>query len=449
MNDRQPKLRIPESANFIIHTLQAAGYEAYVVGGCVRDCLLEREPQDWDITTSAHPEQVKELFRKTIDTGLKHGTVTVLHKGEAFEVTTYRVDGDYEDGRHPKEVRFTPSLGEDLLRRDFTINAMAYNDEQGLVDLHGGLEDMEAGVIRCVGTARERFGEDALRMLRAIRFSAQLGYRITEDTRSAIRELAPTLKKVSSERIQVEVIKTICSDHPDIFRLAYETGLTAVFFPEFDRAMETDQNHPHHMYSVGEHILQSLGNIAPEKALRLTMLLHDIGKPRTLSVGEDGITHFYQHPEVSAQMAREILRRWKLDNQTIDTVCQLVRCHDYGNGQLPTPQMARRAVHKIGIDLFPLYLQVRYADTMAQSLYLRKEKLENIRIWQDEYERILNEKHCVSLKDLAITGRDLIAEGIEPGPHLGSILSGLLEEVLDDPARNEREYLMKRAKELA
>lgn len=226
-------LEIPKNAETILHILEKAGYEAYVVGGCVRDSILGRSPDDWDITTSAKPEQVKALFHRTVDTGLQHGTVTVLMEKEGYEVTTYRVDGEYEDGRHPKEVTFTASLKEDLKRRDFTINAMAYNPSSGLVDLFGGLEDIERKIIRCVGNPLERFTEDALRIMRAVRFSAQLGFAIEEETRKALKVLAPNLKHVSAERIQVELVKLLMSPHPDYLRVAYEAGITAEFLPEF------------------------------------------------------------------------------------------------------------------------------------------------------------------------------------------------------------------------
>ena len=247
------QIQIPEKAKYIIETIQNAGFEAYVVGGCVRDSILGRCPEDWDITTSARPEQVKQLFRRTIDTGIQHGTVTVMLDKEGFEVTTYRVDGKYEDSRHPKEVTFTPNLEEDLKRRDFTINAMAYNETEGLIDIFGGLKDIEAKLIRCVGNPEERFGEDALRIMRAIRFSAQLGYEIHEDTEAAIRKLAPTLQKISAERIQVELTKLLVSPHPDTLREAYDMGVTKVILPEFDAMMETPQKHKHHKYNVGEH----------------------------------------------------------------------------------------------------------------------------------------------------------------------------------------------------
>ena len=244
----------PKYVKHILITLQSRGHAAYLVGGCVRDSILGRSPDDWDITTSAKPEQVKALFHRTVDTGLQHGTVTVLMEKEGYEVTTYRVDGEYEDGRHPKEVTFTASLEEDLKRRDFTINAMAYNPSSGLVDLFGGLEDIERKIIRCVGDPLERFTEDALRIMRAVRFSAQLGFAIEEETRKALKVLAPNLKHVSAERIQVELVKLLMSPHPDYLRVAYEAGITAEFLPEFDACMTTSQNTPHHCYTVGEHI---------------------------------------------------------------------------------------------------------------------------------------------------------------------------------------------------
>ena len=230
-------INLPEKVKFIIDTITAAGFEAFAVGGCIRDSILGRNPADWDITTSAKPEQVKALFAKTFDTGIQHGTITVLLDKEGFEVTTYRIDGEYEDSRHPKEVVFTSNLIEDLKRRDFTINAMAYNETVGLVDEFGGLEDIDRGVIRCVGDPGERFSEDALRIMRAIRFSAQLGYEIEENTKQAIVELADTLQNISAERIQVELVKLLCSPHPDYLKIMYDTGVTKIVLPEFDRCM--------------------------------------------------------------------------------------------------------------------------------------------------------------------------------------------------------------------
>ena len=300
-------ISIPKHASDIIKTLSAHGYEAYVVGGCVRDSILGKEPADWDITTSALPEQVKALFPRTIDTGLKHGTVTIMMDKVGYEVTTYRIDGTYEDHRRPNEVTFTSDLKEDLMRRDFTINAMAYNEEQGLVDLFGGIQDLTDRIIRCVGNPAERFDEDALRMLRAVRFAGQLNFKIEENTKAAIEAQHTFLKDVSAERIQTELMKLLVSGHPEMIRAAYETGLTSVFLPEFDRMMETPQNNPHHIYSVGDHTVHAVETIAPNPVLRLTMLLHDIAKPKTRTTDENGIDHFYNHNAVGADLAKAAL----------------------------------------------------------------------------------------------------------------------------------------------
>ena len=432
---------LPEKVNTIIHTLQEHGYEAYVVGGCVRDSVLGREPEDWDITTSALPEETKALFRRTFDTGIEHGTVTVLLDKEGFEVTTYRIDGKYEDSRHPKEVKFTRNLREDLLRRDFTINAMAYNDKDGLIDIFGGMEDLNAGVIRCVGNAVERFSEDALRILRGVRFAAQLGFTIEEATEEGMRKLAPTLQNISAERIQAELVKMLVSPRPDMLRTAYDLGITKEFLPEFDRLMVTEQETPHHMYNVGEHTLHALMNIRADKVLRLTMLLHDMGKPDYKTVDADGVAHFKKHALKSEEIARTVLRRLKFDNDTIHKVTKLVLYHDY---RMPaTARNVRRAMNKIGKELFPLYLEVRRADMLAQSDYLREEKLRNIDETAELYREILQKGQCVTLKELAVTGSDLIAAGMKPGKELGRILEYFLEVVMEEPDRNTKEELLK------
>lgn len=430
----------PISVMKIIETLEQAGFEAYAVGGCVRDSLLGRNPSDWDITTSARPEQVKALFSHTIDTGIQHGTVTVMLEHVGYEVTTYRIDGEYEDSRHPKEVIFTPLLTEDLKRRDFTINAMAWNPRAGIIDEFGGMEDLDEGIIRCVGSPEERFSEDALRMMRAVRFSAQLGYEIEPATKAAIRKLAPNLTHVSAERIQVELVKLVESMHPDYLRVAYETGITKVVLPEFDRCMETEQHNPHHCYTVGEHILHSMLAIPSNRYLRFAMLLHDIAKPEKKRTDEQGIDHFHGHQETSAEMAKVILRRLKFDNETIRIVSKLIGFHDY---RFPAERRSvRRAVWKVGGDLFPMLLQVKEADTMAQSLYEREEKLEWIARVGELYQEILKDKECLSLKDLAVTGRDLIQAGCAPGPELGRILNKMLQDVLEHPEHNNKEYLL-------
>lgn len=440
------QIQLPEKVHKIIDTLEEAGFEAYAVGGCVRDSILGREPDDWDITTSAKPEEMKRLFPRTVDTGIKHGTVTVLLGGEGFEVTTYRIDGAYEDGRHPSEVTFTASLKEDLRRRDFTINAMAYNERSGLVDLYGGLADLENQVIRCVGNARERFDEDALRMLRAVRFSAQLGYRIDEATGEAVKALAPNLQKISAERIQVELVKLVTSPHPDYLRKAYELGITAQILPEFDLCMETPQRHKHHCYDVGEHILHSMLGVGPDKVLRLSMLFHDIGKPQTLTVDPDGTTHNKRHPFEGEKITRKVMRRLKFDNDTTDKVTKLVLYHDYDIA--PTEAGVRRAVNRIGEDIFAMIFTVRRADIAAQSDYMREEKLAKVAYIEKLYREISARRDAVTLKELAISGKDLIAEGMPPGRQIGETLSALLERVLDDPSLNKREILLKLYKEV-
>lgn len=432
---------LPKNVENIINTLEAAGFEAYAVGGCVRDSILGRTPNDWDITTSALPMETKALFSKTFDTGIQHGTVSVLLDHEIFEVTTFRIDGEYEDNRHPKDVSFTKKLSEDLLRRDFTINAMAYNPKSGLVDLYGGIEDIEHKTIRCVGVAKERFTEDALRILRAVRFAAQLDYFIEKETEDAILELAPTLKHISAERIQAELLKILTSDHPEWMQEAYRLGITKEILPEFDVMMQTTQNNPHHCYTVGEHAIHVLMNAPNEKCLRIAALLHDVAKPVMKTTGEDGVDHFRGHPDEGAKMASEILHRLKMDNDTIRTVSTLVRYHDRFIEE--KAKSLRHAMYTIGEEYFPMLFDLNVADLMGQSEYMRKEKLEHIANLRKIYEEILAKAECVSLKTLAITGRDLIEQGYQPGPAIGEKLNELLLKVIEDPSINNKEALMK------
>ena len=434
------RLQLPAAVNMIIDVLQAHGYEGFAVGGCVRDSVLNRTPDDWDITTSATPYQVKELFSKTVDTGLQHGTVTVMVHGVGYEVTTYRIDGEYEDGRHPKEVQFTSNLTEDLKRRDFTINAMAYSKDRWLIDEFGGMQDLQRKIIRCVGDPWQRFGEDALRILRAVRFAAQLGFEIEENTKKAIVELAPTLSKISAERIQTETVKLLMSDRPEMWRSVYDLGITRIIMPEFDAIMETPQNTPHHMYNVGEHTLKALSLTEKDRILRLTMLLHDIGKASMRTTDANGVDHFKGHGPAGKEIAKKILRRLKFDNDTIAQVTHLIYWHDYRPA--PEEKAVRRAIHKVGEDLFPLFLKVQRADNLAQSMYLREEKLARIDGVEKLYHEIMEKHQCVSLKTLAVTGRDLIAEGMKPGPQMGAVLQELLEMVLDQPEMNEKEKLL-------
>lgn len=440
------KISLPKDVEYIINTLQRAGYEAYAVGGCVRDTILNREPDDWDITTSAKPMEIKKLFPVTIDTGIQHGTVTVLRNHVGYEVTTYRIDGEYADNRHPKEVIFTASLKEDLLRRDFTINAMAYNHEDGIIDEYGGLNDISDGIIRCVGNPYDRFSEDALRIMRAVRFSAQLGYRIEEETSKAIVKLAPNLSTISAERINTELTKLLLSPNPDYLRDACRLGITRVVLPEFDKCMECEQVNPHHCYSVGEHTLHSLRFVPNDRVLRYTMLFHDFGKPDTRSVGEDGRMHFYGHPLVSERMASDIMHRLKFDNDTLHAVKLLCRNHDLEI--IEDKKHVRRAMNKLGSDNFSKLLMVKRADCMAQSDYKREEKLASLDKLESIYNEIVSAKECVCMKDLAVCGRDLIDLGVKPGPAMGVILGELLSKVIDEPSLNDREVLLDMVKKL-
>ncbi len=439
------KMLLPEDVTNIINHLQKNGHEAYAVGGCVRDLYLGKTPADWDITTAASPEEVKALFDHTIDTGIAHGTVTVMLSGVGYEVTTYRIDGEYKDGRHPEQVAFTSQLSEDLCRRDFTINAMAYNETNGLVDLFGGIEDLGKKRIRCVGCAKERFSEDALRMLRALRFSAQLDFEIEKDTYDAICELAQTIEKVSKERIMVELNKLLVSDHPERMRQVYETGLTSVFMPEFDAMMETPQNNKHHCYSVGEHTLHTLKHVSPEKNLRLAMLLHDIGKPVTKTTDEEGQDHFYKHQEVGAEMASAILHRLKYDNDTIATVKRYVRFHD----ERPeiNERVIRRAIVRMGTSCFPEIFEIKRADVLGQSDYMREDKLKKIDAFEEMYYRFIKEGQCLQKRGLAISGNDVISLGISQGSRVGDLLAALFDEVVEHPEKNTHDVLMRRAKE--
>ncbi|MGL6200165.1 MAG: CCA tRNA nucleotidyltransferase [Lachnospiraceae bacterium] len=437
---------LPANVKKIIRTLNAAGHEAYAVGGCVRDSILGRQPEDWDITTSATPEQTKALFKRTFDTGIEHGTITVLLDKQGYEVTTYRIDGKYQDSRHPSNVEFTRSLEEDLLRRDFTINAMAYNEEQGLKDIFGGRQDLESGIVRCVGNAKQRFGEDALRILRAVRFSAQLGFTVEGKTKTAIRELAPTLANISAERIQVELVKLLISPHPEKVTDLYELGITDVILPEFNPMMTTEQETVHHMYNVGIHTIEALKAIRADRILRLTMLFHDIGKPEMKTIDAQGVAHFKKHAQVSETIASQVLKRLKFDNDTIYKVTRLVRYHDY---RMPAKaNLVRRAMNKIGVDLFPYYLEARRADTLAQSEFERSYKLQNIDEVTELYQMILDKQQCVSLNDLAITGRDLLELGMKQGAGIGEMLKTLLNEVIEEPELNQKERLLRRVKEL-
>lgn len=443
------KITYPPAARKIIDKLQDAGYEAYIVGGCVRDSILGIKPGDWDITTNALPEQVRGLFRRTIDIGIKHGTVKVMMGNDGYEITTYRIDGEYDDSRHPREVTFTGDLAEDLCRRDFTINAMAYSEKTGLVDLFGGMDDLERGIIRAVGDPRRRFDEDALRILRALRFSARFGYEIEEETATAIAELAPTLSAISAERIREELEKLVCSDHPERLRTAFELGVTAVVFPEWDAMMECEQNTPHHFTNVGDHtiavlkyIVDNFGDL-PDKdsrILKLAALLHDMAKPVRKTTGDDGVDHFPGHPGAGVKMSEAFLKRLKYDNDTINRVRVLVRYHD------ETPALSYPAIRRYIADVdrsnMDLLILLKYADLYGHTKYRWEEKMHRLTTLEDMYRQICERGDCLSVRDLAVNGHDLMNEGVAPGPAVGRELGRLLECVLDDPGMNDKDTLL-------
>lgn len=470
------RIELPDKVDYIITTLIENGYEAYAVGGCVRDSILNKIPEDWDITTSASPQQVKLMFKHTIDTGIQHGTVTVMLEKEGFEVTTYRIDGEYEDNRHPKQVEFTKSLKEDLARRDFTINAMAYNHKEGLVDIFSGYEDIKRGRICCVGSAKDRFEEDALRILRAVRFSAQLDFEIEENTMNAIREKAANLEHISAERIRVELSKLLLSHHPDRLITAYQSKITAVILPEFDKMMETKQENKHHCYNVGIHSLKAIEWMTSEEKLRkenhqkdreeewtsilqschltekkcslilrLAALLHDVAKPFTKEFDSIGMAHFYCHEQQGAKMAEEILRRLKFDNETIQTVVKLILYHDYRYDKIRhgcTPAGIRRAANKIGAQIIELLFYLQEADTMAQEPAYQKEKLELLKKAKNIYQEVKQKGECICLGELALNGKDLIENGYKQGKELGSLLNQLLEHVIEHPQDNQKKTLL-------
>lgn len=470
------KILVPEKVNTIIETLLHHGHEAYAVGGCVRDSLLGREADDWDITTSASPYEVKALFRRTIDTGIQHGTVTVMLDKEGFEVTTYRIDGEYEDGRHPKEVLFTNNLAEDLKRRDFTINAMAYNEQTGIVDLFGGMEDLKGKIIRCVGVPGDRFDEDALRIMRAFRFSAQLGFAIEEKTKQAAAERTENLNKISAERIRVELTKLLVSDHPDRLLLMQQNGITKVVLPEFDAMLVTEQKNKNHQYNVGEHTLRVLEfvndagrqkeyiktllpdfpveTVISEKhwdkkerqILRFAALLHDVAKPAVQITDENGEHRFPDHGVAGSLMAKKIMHRLKFDNETTDYVVRLVMAHSEYlilSGQREENEAAmRRMMYRLGPDLMELLWELQLADVLSQHPDSLKVKLSALAETKQLHKAVLMRGDCVSLKQLEINGKDLIALGIQPGKCIGEVLEALLLEVLENPSHNQKETLL-------
>ena len=432
-------ISLPEDVKYIIDSLEKRGFEAYAVGGCVRDMMLGIKPKDYDITTSAAPGEIKEVFRHTVDTGIEHGTVTVLYHHKAYEVTTYRIDGEYKDSRHPSQVTFSKNLTEDLKRRDFTINAMAFNERHGLIDIFGGMDDLKNKRVKCVGDPDERFSEDALRVLRAVRFAAQLGFKIEKRTEEAIRSHRENLRKISAERIREELIKLLVSDNPGKVRDLYEYGLTAIFLPELDECFKTSQKSSYHIYNVGEHIVRTVESIEAKLVLRVTMLLHDIGKPLVHYADEHG-DHFKGHQKAGAERARKIMRRLKFDNDTIRKVTTLIFYHDYR----PRPEDAevRLAIYKIGGELFEDYIKVQRADAAGKRQMENDPDLKRLCEVEKIFYKVRDRGDCVSLSGLAISGRELMEAGILPGRQMGELLNKALMLVLKDRNKNNKEELI-------
>ncbi|KEI98348.1 CCA tRNA nucleotidyltransferase [Clostridium botulinum] len=445
MINKNIKIQISKGVEYIINTLQENGYEAYIVGGAVRDSLLERKVNDWDITTSANPQEVVNIFEnlgyKIILTGLKHGTVTILISSIGYEVTTFRVDGEYEDNRHPKEVKFTSNLREDLKRRDLTINAMAYNDKIGLVDYFHGLEDLNNKIIRCVGNSKDRFNEDSLRMLRCIRFASQLNFHMEESIKLNIRELSRNIANVSMERIRDELCKILVSSQPVYgIKNIVELNLMDYIIPELKVCVGFKQHNIHHDKDVYEHILSVVENVPSKLELRLAALLHDIGKPKCFSIGDNGQGYFYGHQKISADMTKDILKRLKFDNKTVDKVDKLVYNHMARYNKLRTPNI-KKFINKVGIDNLDDLFELQIADIKGSAKeYHSFDNVLNLKI---KCEKILSEKQPLTIKDLDINGYDLMELGINQGKEIGIMLNKLLDIILENPNLNNKEDLIK------
>lgn len=442
------RIQLPRGAETIISALERAGYEAYVVGGCVRDSLLGEEPHDWDICTSAIPSEIMECFsgKRIINTGMKHGTVTVLMNDGGYEVTTFRIDGDYSDSRHPDSVVFTSSLRKDLARRDFTMNAMAYNNHFGLIDPFGGEEALRHNVISCVGNAYDRFQEDALRIMRALRFAATCGFSIQEDTSQAIHRLAPQLKSVAAERIQSELNKLIFGKGALQVLLKY-SDVMSVIIPEFAPCIGFDQNNPYHEYAIYDHIAHAVSNYTGnDLTVKLALLLHDIGKPQCYTEDERG-GHFHGHGVPSRDIANVAMQRLRFDNRTREDVLTLVLYHD--SVIEPTPRVVRRWLNKIGEQNFRRLLRVRMADIEAHAKWTQQSRIERCIALSSILDDIITQGQCFTMKNLNINGNDVMSLGVPEGKRVGTILNTLLGRVISGELENDHGELLDEANKLA
>ncbi|WP_426350932.1 CCA tRNA nucleotidyltransferase [Alloiococcus sp. CFN-8] len=437
-------ISLPKNVAYIIDTLYDKGFEAYAVGGCIRDSILGKKPNDWDITTSAPPEIIEKTFEKTIPTGIKHGTVTVLIDKEPFEVTTYRIDGEYLNNRRPEEVTFVSSLKEDLARRDFTINALAYNHKDGLKDYHNGLSDIKEGIIRTVGNPDVRFTEDALRLLRAVRFSCQLGFSLSEETYDSIKKNSSLIKNISRERIREELNKILLSDKPSKgFLLLESTGLLKYILPEAQAMVGLDQRNPHHDKDVFIHTLSVIDNAPKNLTLRLAALLHDIAKPETFTIDKKGKGHFYGHEKAGVEVSERLLRRLTYDNETIAMVKKLVSHHMMVFSS-PKDSTWKKVIGDIGRENMPLLFSLQKADILASAPPHDLDKVEKLK---KRTEAIIKNGNPLYIKDLEVTGEDIMNTFLlKPGRHIGDILNYLLERVLEKPELNNKNKLLNIAK---
>ena len=438
-------IEIPSQVNRAIEILNSAGYSAHVVGGAVRNILMGIPVNDWDITTSALPEKTLELFRnfKTIETGLKHGTVTVIINSLPLEITTYRIEHGYSDNRHPDKVDFTDKVTDDLARRDFTVNAIAYSPPLGFSDPFDGREDIKNKIIRCVGDADKRFGEDALRILRALRFSSVLGFEIHPDTADSIRRNYRLLKNISAERIFVELSKLLCGK--DACRILREFDEVIFFIlPELAPMKNCAQNHERHVFDVWNHTVKSIESIEPIPELRFAMLFHDSGKPHVKTTDENGMDHFYQHGKVSQKIASDALSRLKTSNKFRWHVCNLVEYHDFLPHKI-TKKTYKKYMGKLGTDTVKELFEIRKADVSAQNPKFLAESLAENEAGKKLLTEIENEAACFKISDLAINGSDLINSGVPSSPEIGRILAILLDEVMDEKLMNNKNALLSRA----
>lgn len=432
-------IKLPSDVKQLIEQLNQAGFEAYAVGGCVRDSMLGIVPEDWDICTSALPEEMKRCFAsyKVLETGIQHGTLTVRLNHHSYEITTFRKDGDYKDCRHPEQVEFVSHLKDDLARRDFTVNAMAFHPEIGIVDCYGGQEDLKNRVIRCVGDADTRFSEDSLRIMRGLRFAAVYGFSVCSDTKAAMLAKKQLLNKIAAERLQMELKKLLVGDYAEDILSNY-AEILSVIIPEITPMIGLEQKNPHHCYDVWTHTVKSLDCSEKNLIIRLAVLFHDIGKPETFFTDENGVGHFYSHAEAGERICETVLRRLKFDTKTIFSVSQLVKYHD---AQIqPTEKSVKKWLNRIGPEQFERLLSVKKADAKATVNY--EEKLNVLGEIQSVYHEILEQNACFSLKDLAISGSDIIALGIREGKEVGIFLSALLESVMENKLDNNRDALL-------